>query len=40
MGVITYLCEPKKGPLSSPHDRDVSFEKSGGLPTVVAFWEN
>ena len=23
-----------------PHDWDVSFEKLGGLPTVVAFWEN
>ena len=22
------------------HDWDVSFEKFGGLPTVVAFWEN
>ena len=23
-----------------PHDWDVNFEKFGGLPTVVAFWEN
>ena len=23
-----------------PHDWDVSFEKIGGLRTVVAFWEN
>ena len=23
-----------------PHDWDVSFEKFGGLQTVVAFWEN
>ena len=23
-----------------PHDSDASFEKFGGLPTVVAFWEN
>ena len=22
------------------HDWDVSFEKFGGLPTVVAFWKN
>ena len=22
------------------HDWDVSYEKFGGLPTVVAFWEN
>ena len=22
------------------HDWDMSFEKFGGLPTVVAFWEN
>ena len=26
--------------LMIPHDWDVSFEKFGGLPTVVAFWEN
>ena len=23
-----------------PHDWDVNFQKFGGLPTVVAFWEN
>ena len=23
-----------------PHDWDVNLEKFGGLPTVVAFWEN
>ena len=23
-----------------PHDWYMSFEKFGGLPTVVAFWEN
>ena len=23
-----------------PHDWDISFEKLGGLPFIVGFWEN